>query len=191
MGLDDDDPDRLSVQEVRGVFDQMSEVDWKRAERLARVAAAGLRDLSPEDLLQETLVKLLAGERRFPRGRHTLVVLKTAMRSEASNARQRSRASPINSATAVAGHANLPDSNPGVDAGDQRSPEIELIAKDQLDAILLALECDPDALMVAMAWLDGLRGSAAAEAAGLDVKAYDAARKRLMRRLESFQAEGS
>ena len=52
-----------------------------------------------------------------------------------------------------------------------------------MDAVLHAIEDDADAVLVAMAILDGLKGAAAILATGLDAKAYDAARHRLIRKL--------
>ena len=181
--------DSLSIIEVREVFDQFESTDWKKAERLAAFAVRGLHGVEAGDLLDETLAKLLAGQRRFPRGTPPLVVLATAMRSEASNARRRAQRSPLDERIPVAGHSLTRDEvgDNSVEGVDPRSPEINLAAKEQLDAVFRTLESDSEAIMVAMALIDGLKGAEAAEAADLDAKRFAAARKRLTRMLTKIE----
>jgi len=178
MGWNSGDPGRLNYQEVQNSLAQMSDADLRRAERIAGFLAHGLPGVNGEDLLQEVYIKLLSGERRFPRGVHTVKVLKSAMESEASNARKGLRASPIDLRTTDA------------DGADRRSPEVELLASQQFAAIVATCAGDPDAELVVMVWADGLTGAEAREATGLGEKAFDAARKRATRRLAGFEAQG-
>ena len=181
MGWSSGDPGRLNFQEVQGALADMTEADLRRAERIAAFLAHGLPVINGEDLLQEVYIKLLSGDRRFPRGVRTLHVLKSAMESEASNARKGRRASPID-----------PRYQVGVDAdsADRRSPEVELLARQQLESLLATCAGDADAELVVMVWADGLSGSEAREATGLGEKAFDAARKRATRRLAGFEMHG-
>lgn len=188
MAADVEDPDRLTVHEVETALHQMDAADWKRAERLARALVGGLHEFTSEDLLHETCTKLMSGERRFPRSQHPLVVLKTAMRSEASNLRKRAIKGPIDDHVTVT--ADCDDESdetfgPRAEAVDSRTPEDAVVARDQLEYLYKCLEGDEELELVAMAWADGLRGQDAADAAGLNMKAYDAARKRLDRKLSS------
>lgn len=188
MAADEEAPDRLALHEIETALSQMEGADWARAERMARALVGGVHEITSEDLLQETLTKLLSGERRFPRNHHPLVVLKTAMHSEASNLRKRAVKGPIDGHVTVT--ADCDDESdepfgPQVEAVDSRTPEDAVVAKDQLEYIYKCLEGDEELELVAMAWADGLRGQDAADAAGLDMKAYDAARKRLDRKLSS------
>jgi DNA-directed RNA polymerase specialized sigma24 family protein len=130
-----------------------------------------------EDLLQEIWTQFLSGERRFPRDVPTLVVLKTAMRSEASNVRKSGRASPVDAGYAIE----------QVDAPDRRTPEAELLARQELDALIACCSGDPDVELVVMAWIDGLKGEAARQTTGLSEMAFDAARKRATRKLAGFE----
>jgi DNA-directed RNA polymerase specialized sigma24 family protein len=175
------DPGRLNFQEVQDALAQMSEADLKRAERIAEFLARGLRDMKGEDLLQEAYVKLLSGERRFPRDVHPVKVLKSAMHSEASNARKGARASPIDPRVQL----------DTVDGADRRSPEVELLAGEQFRVLLSTCAGDPDAELVMLAWADGLKGADAQEATGLGAKAFDAARKRATRKLAGFLPPGA
>ena len=182
----------LTRAEVDAVFIGMTAADWRRAEHMASFAARGVPGKSGEDMLQDALEQFLAGRRRFPRGRHPLVVLKTAMRSNASNARKAERRSPIENNVSVTGHSmETDDLVPTTEGSDRRTPLAELEAKELLEAIFSDLAEDADALMVAMAWAEGLRGAAAIETTGLTGHQYDAARKRLLRKLTSHDADRS
>lgn len=180
MAWSSGDPGRLNYQEVQDRLARMSAADLRRAERIADFLARGLVGLSGEDLLQEACVKLLSGERRFPRDVYPLKVLKSAMHSEASNARKGARASPIDARVPV------PDDGP-----DRRSPEVELLASEQFRALVATCSGDPDAERVVLAWADGLRGAEAQEATGLAGKTFDAARKRATRKLAGFEQRGA
>jgi hypothetical protein len=199
MARDKQDLERLSSTEVRSVLDQLIDnaADWKRAERMADFAARGLPGVTGKDLLHGVIVQLLSGQRRFPRGKHPSVVLKTAMRSEASNIWKSAWVRRRDDRRAVepeidADGTDTPDDVRRVakNAVDFRTPEDEAIAKEHLGALDASLADDPDAELVAFAWADGLRGEAATKATGLDAKAYDAARKRLLRKEDAAQSRG-
>lgn len=187
--MTNDKQDRMSPSEIEAALTQMSAADWRRAEKMAQFAAAGLPGMTGDDLLQGTLVKLLSGKRRCPREHHMLVVLKTAMHSETSNARKRSINGPIDERVAVMADGSDESDEPRmlmVESEDTRTPEDAILASNQVDFIFRQLEDDEEAALVAMAWADGLRGKEAAEEVGLDMKTYDAARKRLDRKLSSL-----
>lgn len=191
--LPTDDPDRLTPAEVDVALRQLGEnpVDWARTKSLARLLAAGLDDCSPEDLLQETLVSLYSGNRRWPRGVHTLVVLKVAMRGVASNLRKRDKGA-INRRVEVdaAGHddADTATAVKTVTAIEDVTPVEIANSKSELEAIQRAVAGDEEMELVLMAWADWLRGKEAAEALGFDMKTYEAARKRLLRKLGPIEA---
>ena len=176
MAWDSKDPGRLTYQEVRDALSQMAEADMRRAERIADFLSHRLPGMSAKDLLQEVYTQLLSGDRRFPRGVPALVVLKTAMRSEASNVRKAGRASPVDS-------LYQPEA---VDAPERRSPEVEHLAREELAVVVKSCSGDAEAELVVMAWIDGLKGEEARMATGLDEKAFDAARKRATRKLAGF-----
>ena len=187
MGWSSGDPGRLNFQEVQNSLAQMSDADLRRAERIAGFLAHGLPGINGEDLLQEVYIKLLSGDRRFPRDVHTVKVLKSAMESEASNARKGRRASPMDLRFQVGG----PEGSAfRADAADRRTPEAEISAHQQLAALVAICSGDPDAELVVMVWADGLTGAEAREATGLGEKAFDAARKRATRKLAGFEAQG-
>ncbi|MBC7415544.1 MAG: hypothetical protein H7327_11505 [Herminiimonas sp.] len=180
----------LNRLQIDGVLQAFSAADWKRAKLIAAQFCQGLDDMSPDDLLQETLAKLMGGERVWPAGMHPLVVLKTAMHSISSNARKHVRASPVDREVGV-GRSPGPgiDNQAMVEGMTSITPEDELSGKEQIVAIYASLGGDPDLEDLAMTWADGLRGQDAMQALGWDTKKYDAARKRLVRRLDTLDSE--
>lgn len=179
--------DSLSLAEVDAALRALSPADWERALRLARFRAGGLADWTGESLLSEALAKLLAGERVWRRGVSALQTLKNVLHSLASNDRKKQTGAPIDRFATVdvgAGGTEDEDHMPGVIAVDDRSPESIVDGRSQLVAIEKLVADDEDAQMVLMAWSEGIRGKAAAEDLGFDMKRYDAARKRLERKLE-------
>lgn len=187
-----DDPDRLTLAEVDAALRQLGDnpVDWARAKSMARLLAAGLDDCSPEDLLQETLVSLYSGNRRWPRGVHTLVALKVAMRGVASNLRKRDKGAINRRVEVDAAEDDGTDTATAVKTvtaiEDVTSVEIAN-SKSELEAIQRAVAGDEEMELVLMAWADRLRGKEAAEALGFEMKTYEAARKRLLRKLEPIE----
>lgn len=188
-----DDPDRLTPPEVDAALRQLGDkpVDWARAKSMARLLAAGLDDCSPEDLLQETLVSLYFGNRRWPRGVHTLVVLKVAMRGVASNLRKRDKGVINRRVEVDAAENDGADTATGVTtmtAIEDVTPTEIANSKSELEAIQRAVAGDEEMEFVLMAWADRLRGKEAAEALGFEMKTYEAARKRLLRKLGPIEA---
>ncbi|MDA8128421.1 MAG: hypothetical protein M0Z73_06960 [Betaproteobacteria bacterium] len=179
--------DSLSLAEVDAALRALLPADWERALRLARCRAGGLPDWTGESLLSEALAKLLAGERVWRRGVSALQTLKNVLHSLASNDRKKQAGAPIDRFATVdvgAGGTEDEDNMPGVAAVDDRSPESIVDGRSQLVAIETLVADDEDAQMVLLAWSEGIRGKAAAEDLGFDMKRYDAARKRLERKLE-------
>ncbi|MDP9606950.1 UNVERIFIED_ORG: hypothetical protein J2W38_006770 [Variovorax paradoxus] len=188
MSLPPTADDRLSLAEVEAALRALSPADWERALRLARFRVGGLVDWTGESLLSEALAKLLAGERVWRRGVSALQTLKNVLHSLASNDRKKQTGAPIDRfATVDLGVDDAEDEDyvPGVVAIDERSPERIAAGRSQLAAIESLVADDEDAQMVLMAWSEGIRGKAAAEDLGFDMKRYDAARKRLERKLET------
>lgn len=184
--------DSLSQAEVDAALRSLRPADWERALRLARFRASGLADWTPESLLSEAVTKLLTGERVWKRGVSALLTLKNILHSLASNDRKKQKGAPIDQFATVdvgAGEEEAEDAVQGVTAVDERSPERILDARSQLLAIEKLVADDEDAQMVLLAWSEGIRGKAAADDLGFDPKRYDAARQRLMRKLEPIATQ--
>ena len=184
----DDTP--LSKAEREALLGAMSPGDWARAESLARVAAYGLTDMTAADLLHETLIDLLSGDRTWKRGVHPLVTLKVAMHSVASNTQKKVDNAPIDRfATVSTSEEDAPEGQRApVTAVDTLDPLKTLQGRQQLALIEQLVMGDAQAELVLTAWAMGYSGAEARLETGLDAKQFDAARQRLLRKLKPVAA---
>jgi hypothetical protein len=183
--------ERLTRAEVETALIAFTPADWQRANTIAAGLCGGLTGWKPDDLLQEALFKLLNGTRVWRPGLHPLVVLKTAMHSIASNARKHNEASPIDEDVVVGSlEAKEDHKAPVVHGKVTVTPEDEASGKQQMAALYAALAGDEDLQLLAMAWADNLRGAEARKELAWDEKKYDAARKRLLRKLAALNPTG-
>ena len=184
----DDAP--LSKSEREALLGAMSPGDWARAESLARVAAYGLTDMTAADLLHETLIDLLSGDRTWKRGVHPLVTLRVAMHSVSSNAQKKVNNAPIDQFAMVStGEEDaLEGQRAPVTAVDPLGPLDILEGRRQLALIEQLVKGDAEAELVLTAWAMGYSSAEARLETGLDAKQFDAARQRLLRKLKPVAA---
>ncbi|MDY7816324.1 hypothetical protein U0F71_11435 [Burkholderia pseudomallei] len=183
---------RLSTAEVKQELEKMSPADWFRVERLAKRAFAGVPAVSHEDLLHEACVKLLSGARVWHRGFAAVPAIASVLDSMASNYRKREANEPIDSGTVVES-ADVMDATDllvrNVEPVQTVTPEVATSDAEQAARVEVLLADDEEAALVAWEWAVGRRGKEAAEALGMDKNQYDAARKRLVRKLETMDDE--
>lgn len=181
---------RLSKAQVEAALNGLSPADWARATTIAKTMCGGITGWTPDDLLQEALCSLLDETRVWHAGLHPLVVMKVAMHSIASNAREHNKASPIEETVVVDPLEVDEDGKAPVAHGQTTiTPEDQLSGKQQLAAVYAALGGDRDLVDLAEAWANGFRGADACEVLGWDEKKYDAARNRLQRRLKALDPD--
>jgi hypothetical protein len=178
--------DRLEIEALLNLF---VPADWVRAQYIANSFCKGLSGWESSDLLHEAIIKLYEGSRRWPRGEHPLVVLKTAMHSISSNLRKRSQASPIDANITIDPSVELgAEVTPVAHGKIAITPEDYAVSKQQLDAVYATVSGDEDLEFLIIVWADRLRGEEAMRELGWDEKRYDAARKRLNRRLRALES---
>jgi DNA-directed RNA polymerase specialized sigma24 family protein len=181
---------RLSKSEVENELLNMSPADWARAQRLANFLSRSLTDVTGDDLLQETMTKLLSQDRVWKRGLEPILVLFVAMRGISSNDLKKEMNGPVDPFKVVSTTDEEPE-----DAGREHfemgvshdTPEVALIKRQLLEQIEADVSQDEDAHLLLLMWIDGIRGAEAATELGMDAKRYDAARKRLARRLAPYE----
>lgn len=183
---------RLSTAEVKQELEKMSPADWVRVERLAKRAFAGVPAVSHEDLLQEACAKLLSGERVWHRSFAAVPAITSVLDSMASNYRKREANGPIDAGTVVE-TADVMEATDllvrNVEPVHTITPEAATSDAEQVARLEALLADDEEAALVAWEWAAGRRGKEAAEALGMDENQYDAARKRLVRKLETLEDE--
>lgn len=192
MSSSDPTENRLSLAEVDSQLRSLSGADWKRAMSLARLCAAGLVGWTGETLLVEAIAKLCSGDRIWRPGVHPLVTLKLVMRSIASNTRKKEKNGPIDQYATVdvrVGDTEEGDLPPGAQAENSATPEEVADGRSQIRYLETLVVGDEDVEMVVMVLAEGLKGKEAAQELGFDTKRYEAAYKRLMRRLEPLKAQ--
>lgn len=187
-----DSVDRLTLADVKQELEKMSPADWVRVERIAKRAFAGLGAASHEDLLQEACAKLLGGERVWHRGYRAVPAIASVLDSMASNARKREANGPIDGNTVVESDDVMEATEllvRNVEPIQTLTPEVATSDAEQAARVEMLLADDAEAALVAWEWAAGRRGKEAAEALQMDENQYDAARKRLMRKLETMEDE--
>lgn len=200
MSQDQSEPDepaasgeRLSVDQISAEINALAEspANWRRLETIATLLSRGISELTGDDLLQEALTRFLQGRRRWPTNVHPVVVVKNAMHSIASDARKSAALSPVDEAVAIASgqSSDEMDTRPQVEGKVTVTPEDVLSGKEQMICVYACVAGDEDLEMLVMAWGDGLRGDEATQTLDWDKKKYEAARKRLERRLNALDPD--
>jgi len=185
----------LNRTEIEDALANLSPADTKRIKHMSRNYAHGLVYLTAEDLLHEVYVKLLAGERVFPRDSRPVMVVINAMHSVASNCRDREDDGAVNHYTETSTVSqNIEEEDEGdtvttVMSINEVTPEQRLESKQSFAQIQTLLADDPELQDVATAWGLGIRSVEAANYLGWEMHKYEAARKRLMRRLDAMNKE--
>jgi DNA-directed RNA polymerase specialized sigma24 family protein len=172
---------RLTSQEIELILKEFSDADWARASKMAEFHSNNVPGVTGQDLLQVAIEKFLSQARCWPTNTHPLVVLSNALHSIAYNIRKK-EARVINPNVQIES-GDDEDLREIVEPGYETSMSNRLDAENMIRAIERQVQGDDEVELVLMAWADGLRGIEAAEASGLDTKKYDAARKRLDRKL--------
>lgn len=177
----------LTKAQVAATLAGFQAADWQRLKIISATACAGVPGLTPSDLQQEAMTKLLSGERVWPVGVHPLVVLANVMHSIASNARKREDNGPIDASVLVDQLETDADDKVVYAHGTVTiTPEEELSGRQQIVALYASLGGDKDLELLVDQWADGVRGSEARVELGWDEKKYDAVRQRLLRRLAAL-----
>lgn len=143
-----------------------------------RLAYCGLK---PEDLLQEALVRLLSGERRWPIGIDVVQVVSGAMQSIASAAYRKSRQIPV--LQLVPSHGDGEEIE--YDGIETVTPEQVLADKQDLEAVKALFNADEVAAAVLDGVAAGFEGAELCELASIDSAQLATVRKRISRRLQS------
>jgi len=169
-----------------------SPANYARLRRMASARCAGVAGMTGDDLLHETLTRFYEGRRKWPRNVHPLVILNSAMHSIASDERQSAARSPVDENVALASGSaeeGSTDVRPQVHGVSRLTPEDDLSGRQQVAALYAVVAGDEDLELLVMVWADGQRGEDAANELGWDMKKYEAARKRLTRRLDALDPD--
>jgi hypothetical protein len=185
----------LDRGEIEAELTGMSNGNWRRLEFLAQSLSYSGIGLDSDDLMQEAFTKLLEGVRVWPKGVATVVVIENVMRSIASNANKRIKDGPIEFGFEVdpieVGNEQPSASGATVLSRTDITPERQVAARTELEAINHLVADNADLLDLVTAWGLGMRGDEAWKSLGWTKDKYEANRKKLSRRLEKLISEES
>jgi hypothetical protein len=121
----------------------------------------------PDDLIQETICRVLDGRRPWPRDRRAIEFLTGVIKSIAWEWK------------------GLHDEE--IELGDGGAEERGLLATIDLKRIIALFDDDPIAQKMLMLMADGTRGEDIARAVGLSPTEYESKRKKIRRRIEKLK----
>jgi len=194
MTAEEDDSEYLGQAEVAAAIDAMPNAEFKRLMKQSRFMSLSVPGMSDGDLLHEALVRLREGQRQWKRGVDPGATMYMIMLSIARDTRKQAKNAPIDRFAVVTegdGHGEDDDEAPqktetAVAVG---TPE-EIAGVRELFRMLEHLAAkDQDEEAVLIAWADGLSAEEAAVSAGIDMKDYDNARKRLERKIAKVKKQ--
>jgi DNA-directed RNA polymerase specialized sigma24 family protein len=166
--------------------------DMARACKLARVIAHGVQGMDGDDLLGKAMLLLLAERRRWPRDVSTFGMLKGVMRSVAYRARHKQDYLLADDLCAPSdGDVEIESSPLAEGVSPEKDPARSIEGQSELAAVQHAVQGDEELEFLVEALAEGLTGMGIAKELGWDAKRYDAARKRLSRRLAALKKDRS
>lgn len=186
------DDDYYSTEEVIQFIRSFTDGDLVKLERSAELWARALRGCGPEDLVQEVMVRLLQGSRRWPRGVSKEAFFVEAMRSCADqygyNATIESRSLVFESETTVDDDGDIHVQTTSAVASNQ----VEILEFSQeLEAIQKHFEGDEVALAVILCRAEGYSPEEARQEFSLTSTQYDSALTRIRRYVKSREVIGA
>ena len=162
---------------------QLSEEDYHRLEKIARLRATGLHAVVWRDLLHDAVERLLDGRRRWPRNVPLVVFLRETMRSIASDHWRRVDQSVVVAESEMVGDGEA-DCGAVANAADETAqPERQASAKETIRQIEDTFESDSEALWVLSAMASGKSPREIQLEIGIDEVRYASTLRRISRRL--------
>ena len=161
----------------------LSDKDYERLEKIARLRVIGLHAVAWRDLLHDAIERLLDGRRRWPRNVPLVVFLRETMRSIASDHWRRLDGSVV-VAESEMGADGEADGGPVASAVDETvQPERRASAEETIVRIEAAFEGDAEALRVLAAMASGRSPGEIQQEIGMDETRYASTLRRIRRRL--------
>lgn len=194
MTAEEDDSEYLSLAEVATAIDAMPNAEFKRLMKQSRFMSLTVPGMSDGDLLHEALVRLRDGQRQWKRGVDPGATVYMIMVSIARDARKQAKNAPIDRFAVVT-------EGDGYDEDDDEAPQktetaVAVGTPEEIAGVrelfrmiehLAAKDADEEAVLIG--WADGLSAEEAAASAGIDMKDYDNARKRLERKVAKVKKQ--
>lgn len=172
--------DLASAEEAGHALRSLSQADMARLRQIAKIRTSGMAWLDWQDLLHDSIDRVLDGSRRWPRSVPFVPFMREVMRSIASENWRRHVHGLVRSESEFAvaedaGIAAYPSEAP--------DPEREAAAKQCLDLIFALFEQDGEARAILLGMSQGASPEEIQRAAGITEKSYATAQRRVRRTL--------
>jgi len=178
-----------TLDQIEEQIERLTDADWMKVRKMAEGHLWGTRLGDPEDLINETLVRLIEGTRRWSPGMAFVPWLGSAMKSVADGIRNLKHVK----IEALAGDMiSDTDSEEVLDvfASEDRTPLDSLLteeARKDAEATVAKIQTffkgDEDVEWILMGIEDGLKAEDIRETSGMTLTQYESAKKRLRRGL--------
>lgn len=184
--------------QIEQALEELSDADWMRLRKLATRHLWGTRLASPDDLIGETVDRLLRGKRHWPIGLPFIPWMDGAMKSVADGFRNLDRAKLEVLAAELTGDdeefaGREPMDMLAVDCETPLDTMLTVEAQKEADAARAKLEDhfrgDEEVGWILMGIDEGLRGEEIQEIGEMGKTQYETARKRLRRGIERLFSE--
>jgi DNA-directed RNA polymerase specialized sigma24 family protein len=165
--------------DAASAIDQLGKADWLRLEQCARYQVYRYAAINPHEVLAEAVARAMAGERIWPADVALMTFLRGVIRSVADEFREKEKAilsTPDAELTAAMQAEPDGERAPGEDV---RLEQLELIRR-----IWLLFEGDDGAQALMFGVEEGMTAKEVQDQFDLSATDYDAARKRLKRKLD-------
>jgi RNA polymerase sigma-70 factor (ECF subfamily) len=155
------------MAELTSLTDGQKTALVKKARLYARATA-----YSYEDLIQETYIRVLAGDRNWRRGLTPVPFLTGVMRSVAWDWKRKD--DPLSEDKEI---------------GDEGAEARGVMARLDIQAVISLFDDDPIAKRMVVEMMDGAKGEELQVASGLNQTEYETKRKKIRRRLERWEGQ--
>lgn len=181
-------PDYATIEELFEAFEKLSDADLLALRKAASCRLSGTQFTEPADLIHEALARCLDGRRRWPKDVPFPVFLSNAMKSISTADRNMHGVKRVIQASDLETERR-PDPLGHFGARSPSAEDVCISLEDNRLAETLALELekalkgDAAGLAIMTGWLSGMTAKELMEEQSLTPKEYDAARKRVGRKI--------
>lgn len=179
--------DFASTQEVALALKNLSVADLLRLKQIAGMRSMGFVTIDWEDLINEAVMRILAGTRRWPKSVPFIAFMAQTIRSVASEEWRRLEQAQI---TLESEMVSVDDGEPHGSLGDISAnpfhPEREVIARKTLGEIERLFADDTEAQLILTSLAQGLTPTETQTDARMSPTQYASAQKRIRRKLARY-----
>jgi DNA-directed RNA polymerase specialized sigma24 family protein len=187
MGNPIDIESTFTADEIQAAISGLTEADWARLYLFA-AKFARLRRISDRDVVHAALIAALSGARKCPRHLKVIPFLYGAMKSQTSAALKDT--DPLVRAESLEAIIDQEDIiEEGYLLKNERNPEKELIAQDQIQTLYGFLAGDEVAIYVLMSILDGSSVAETCDVLDITRTQYESSRRKINRCIDKLKMQ--